>query len=173
MIDTKNRRTDLKKSIRVGSGTYGITHKDGKLFYNGCDRGLCVFSLDDDSTTHLVNATLSQYSDIAIWKDQLYFINADKSISCCDLQEVKWKLRLEAFLRSPCGITVDNYGRVYISGCGSNNVVVISPDGKKHRLLLSEKDCLNKPQSLCFDRKNNKLLVANQQNEAFIYDVSQ
>lgn len=51
MIDMKNRRTYLKKSISVGSPTYGITHKDGKLFYNGDGLGLCIVSVDDDSTT--------------------------------------------------------------------------------------------------------------------------
>ncbi|CAG2254219.1 unnamed protein product [Mytilus edulis] len=171
IIDMKTRK--IEKSISVGSQIYGVAHKEGKLYYSGYNRGLCVVSLDDDSITQLVNVTLSVYSSIAIWSDNLYFINMDNSLSCCDLQGgVKWKLELKAFLKEPRGITVDNYGRVYVSGYGSNNVVVISPDGNKHRLLLSEKDGLKKPQSLCFDRKNNKLLVANQQNDAFLYDVS-
>ncbi|XP_063397744.1 uncharacterized protein LOC134682071 [Mytilus trossulus] len=171
IIDMKTRKTE--KSIKVGSWIFGIVHRDVKLFFNGCSSGLCVLNLDDDSVTHLVNTTLSKYSSIEIWSDQLYYINDDDSVTCCDLQgKLKWKSEIAAFLRGARGITVDNNGRVYVSGYLSYNVVVISPDGNKHRILLSEKDGLKQPQALFFDRKNNKLLIANQTNKAFLYDVS-
>ncbi|XP_071153889.1 E3 ubiquitin-protein ligase TRIM71-like [Mytilus edulis] len=171
IIDIKNRKTE--KSINVGSHNYGIVHKDGKLFYNGYTHGLCVVKLEDNSVTKLVNVPLSPLSSIAIWLDNLYFITKDRSLTCCDLQGgIKRKFKLEAYLKEPRGITVDNYGRVYVSGFESNNIGVISPDGNTHRVLLSEKDGLKNPKSMCFDRKNNKLLVANIQNVAFLYEVS-
>ncbi|XP_052075684.1 uncharacterized protein LOC127713096 [Mytilus californianus] len=170
IIDMKNRKTE--KSIKVGSWIYGIVHKDGKLFYNGFEGGLCVVSLDDDSVTQLVNVNLPSNRSIAIWSDHLYYITND-SLTCCDLQgKFKWKTDPAAFLNSVLGITVDNHGRVYVSGRHSNNVVVISPDGNKHRVLLSEIDSLKQPKAVFFDRKNNKLLISNQENEAFLYDVS-
>ncbi|CAG2257440.1 unnamed protein product [Mytilus edulis] len=146
IIDMKNRKTE--KSINVGSSIYGIVHKDGKLFYNGCTSGLCVVSLDDDSITQLVNDTLSRHSSIIIWSDQLYYIN-DDSVTCCDLSGTfKWRLELASFLKRARGITVDNHGRVYVSGFHSHNVVVISPDGNKHKVLLSQKDNIFWPQTL-------------------------
>jgi DNA-binding beta-propeller fold protein YncE len=45
----------------------------------------------------------------------------------------------------PRGISVDNDGNVYVVGNRSNNVVVISPDGQRHRKLLSFKDGLSYP----------------------------
>ncbi|XP_071178713.1 E3 ubiquitin-protein ligase TRIM71-like [Mytilus edulis] len=173
IINMKNRKTE--KSIDVGSEIYGIVHKDGQLFYNGYDEGLCVVSLDGSVKfiKRLINVTLKQNSSIAICSNQLYFIGEDDSISCCDLQgDVKWKLEQKTFLSNVRGITVDNYGHVYVSGFWSHNVVVISPDGNKHRLLLSEKDGLQSPQSLFFDPINNKLLITNQQTNAFVYYVS-
>ncbi|CAC5416473.1 unnamed protein product [Mytilus coruscus] len=168
----KSRKTE--KSIDVRSENYGIVHKDGKLFYNGYHGGLCVLSLDDDSITQLVNTTLSQYSSIAIWSDNLYFINKDNSVTCCDLKgAVKWKLEQKTFLTNARGITVmDDEGRVYVSSYVSNNIVVISPDGNKHRVMLSVNDGLIGPQTLFFDRKKSKLLIANQYDDAFLYDVS-
>ncbi|CAG2235311.1 unnamed protein product [Mytilus edulis] len=152
IIDMKNRKTE--KSIKVGSWIYGIVHKDGKLFYNGCTSGLCVVSLDDDSITNLVNVALSQVSGIAIWSCHLYYINIDNSVTCCDLQgKLKWEINLASILRRARGITIDNYGRVYVAGYYSHNVVVLSPDGDKHRVLLSKKDGLKRPQSIFFDRK--------------------
>ncbi|CAC5416469.1 unnamed protein product [Mytilus coruscus] len=171
IIDMKNRKTE--KSINVGSQNYGIAHKDGKLFYNGYHGGLNVVSLDDNSITQLVNGPLSEYSSIAMWLDNLYFINKDNSVTCCDLQgTLKWKLELKGFIECARGITVDNYGRVYVSGYSSRNVILISPDGTKHRLLLSKTDGLHFPQSVCFDRTNNQLLIANHRKDAFLYDVS-
>ncbi|XP_052073618.1 uncharacterized protein LOC127711565 [Mytilus californianus] len=171
IIDMKSRKTE--KLIDVGSENYGIVHKDGKLYCNGHKGGLRVVSLDEDSIIQLVNATLSRYSSIAIWSDKLYVIGNDDSVICCDLQgAVKWRLELNTFLKSARGITVNNCGYVYVAGFFSNNVVVISPDGNKHRVLLSEKDGLDHPQALCYNQKHNILLVANERKNAFIYDVS-
>ncbi|XP_076108458.1 uncharacterized protein LOC143076524 [Mytilus galloprovincialis] len=170
IINVINRKTE--KTVDVGTQIYGIVHKDEKLFYNGESHGLHVVNLDDGSDTQLVNVYLTRYSSIALWSDKLYVIGNDDSVTCCDLQgTVKWKVELYTNLKGARGITVDNYGRVYVSGYESNNVVVISTDGSKHRVLLSGKDGLKKPQSLCFNRKNNNLLIANQENDAFIYDI--
>ncbi|CAC5389027.1 unnamed protein product [Mytilus coruscus] len=141
IIDMKNRKTE--KLINFGSWIYGVAHKDGKLVYNGYNRGICVVSLDNVFITQLVNATLSKYSSIVIWLDQLYYINND-SVTCCDLQRtLKWKLERKPFLRGARGITLDNHGRVYVSGFESHNVVVISADGKNTECCCQRKMVLN------------------------------
>lgn len=83
-----------------------------------------------------------------------------------------WKLEVAPFCSCAPGITVDNYGFVYVAGFDSNNVVLISPDGIKHRVLLSERDSIKRTQTLFFDRKCNKLLISNETKLAFLYDVS-
>ena len=70
------------------------------------------------------------------------------------------------------GISVDNDGNVYVAGFDSINVVVISPDGQRHRQLLSNKDGLVNPMVLDYDRSTDRLLVVNQSDIAFLYDVS-
>ncbi|XP_052073611.1 uncharacterized protein LOC127711560 [Mytilus californianus] len=171
IIDMKNIKNE--KSILIGSQIYGIVHKDGKLFYNGGNCGLCVVNLEDGSVTQLVCVPLSEYSSIAMLSSHIYFIGKDNSVSCCDLQgTLQWKLELKGFIESARGITVDNYGRVYVSGYSTCNVIVISPDGTKHRLLLSKTDGLHLPQSVYFDRTNNHLLIANRRKDAFLFDIS-
>jgi DNA-binding beta-propeller fold protein YncE len=64
-------------------------------------------------------------------------------------------------LQHPCGISVDNDGNVFVVGYSSNNVVVISSDGQRHRQLLSNKDGLVNPTVLDYDRSTNNLLVEN------------
>jgi DNA-binding beta-propeller fold protein YncE len=75
-------------------------------------------------------------------------------------------------LLSPHGITVDNDGNVYTVGFYSNNVVVFSPDGQRHRLLLSSKDGLIYPRVLDYDRSTNRLLVVNESKSGFLFDVT-
>ncbi|XP_063396736.1 uncharacterized protein LOC134681178 [Mytilus trossulus] len=171
IINLINKKNEQR--IDVETNSFGIVHKDGKLFYNGGRFGLRVVNLDNDSNTRLVNVSFSEDASVAIWSDNLYFINKDDSVTCCDLQgTLKWKLELAAVLKTARGITVDACGHVYVSGYTTSNVVVISPDGNIHKLLLSEKDGLKCPQALCFNRKNNQLLIADNQNDAFLYDVS-
>jgi sugar lactone lactonase YvrE len=67
-------------------------------------------------------------------------------------------------------LSVDNDGNVYV--VGSNNVVVISPDGQRHRQLLSSKDGLKKPRVLEYDISTNRLLVVNNNTTAFLFDVT-
>jgi hypothetical protein len=61
---------------------------------------------------------------------------------------------------------------VYIVGCDSNNVVVISPDGQRHRQLLCSTDGLVNPRVLDYDRSTNRLLVVYSKNPALLFDVT-
>jgi DNA-binding beta-propeller fold protein YncE len=55
-------------------------------------------------------------------------------VTCCDLHgTTQWEFKDERILMGPVGISVDNDGNVYAAGFKSNNVVVISPDGQRHR----------------------------------------
>jgi phage antirepressor YoqD-like protein len=54
----------------------------------------------------------------------------------------------------------------------SINVVVISPDGKRHKQLLSSEDGLVEPQVLHYDRSTNRLLVVSISDTALLFDVT-
>jgi hypothetical protein len=64
-------------------------------------------------------------------------------------------------------ISVDNDGNVYVVGRMSNNVVVISPDGQRHRHILSPKDGLVSPTVLDYDKSTNRLLAVNEERTVF------
>jgi phage baseplate assembly protein gpV len=61
---------------------------------------------------------------------------------------------------------------VYVVNYSFSNIVVISPDGKRHRQLLSFKDGLINPRVLDYDRSTNRLLVVNNSGAAFLFDVT-
>ena len=92
---------------------------------------------------------------------------------CCDLHgRIQWEFKHERVLKSPCGITVDNDGNVNVVGYDSKNVVVISPDGQRHRQLLSSNDGLINPRVLDYDKYTNRLLVVNENRTAYLFDVT-
>ena len=94
-------------------------------------------------------------------------------MTCCDLHgTTQWEFKDERILMGPVGISVDNDGNVYAAGFKSNNVVVISPDGQRHRQLLSSKDGLRNPRVLDYDKSTNMLLVVNERKSGFLFDVT-
>ena len=94
-------------------------------------------------------------------------------MTCCDLHgTTQWEFKDDRVLQGPAGISVDNDGNVYTVGLNSTNVVVISPDGQRHRQLLSSKDGLSYPRVLDYDRSTNSVLVVNTSSSAFLFDVT-
>jgi hypothetical protein len=49
--------------------------------------------------------------------------------------------------------------------------VVISPDGQRHRQVLSAGDGLVNPRVLDYDKATNILLVVNESESAFLFEV--
>jgi DNA-binding beta-propeller fold protein YncE len=94
-------------------------------------------------------------------------------VTCCDLHGTKqWEFKDKRVLEDPRGISVDNNGNVYVVGCISNNAVVFSPDGQRHRQMLSSEDGLVSPRVLDYDKSTNVLLVVNESESAFLFEVT-
>jgi DNA-binding beta-propeller fold protein YncE len=111
---------------------------------------------------------------VATLGDKLYYTNYNiHTVTCCDLQgTTQWEFKDERVLKCPLGISVNNDGNVYVAGHESINVVVISPDGQRHRQLLCSTDGLILPRVLDYEKSTNKLLVVNGGDIAFLFDVS-
>jgi outer membrane protein assembly factor BamB len=62
-----------------------------------------------------------------------------------------WTFKDENVLRVPRGIALDKNKNVYVTGRETQNVVVLSPDGKTCRQILAKSDGLNEPISLCIN----------------------
>ena len=70
----------------------------------------------------------------------------ESSICCFTLTGQKiWDFKDESVLRKPRGIALDKNRNIYAAGTETNNVVVLSPDGKNCIQILTKSDGLNKP----------------------------
>ncbi|CAG2191501.1 unnamed protein product [Mytilus edulis] len=92
-----------------------------------------------------------------------FYTNKDNHpVICYDIHgNLKWEFNDAQNLRYPQGISVDSNGNVYVVSKDTNSVVIITPNGKHCRTILSFCDGLSNPCALHFEPTSNKLLVAN------------
>ena len=62
-------------------------------------------------------------------------------------------------LKWPRGLYCDGGDYFLVCGKGSNNVQVISAEGKKHCNLVSSRDGLNEPYSISYRERDDTLIV--------------
>jgi DNA-binding beta-propeller fold protein YncE len=144
------------------------------IYYSTEGKGLKMLNISDKSVSDIINSDMSGVYYVATSGDKLYYTNSSThTVTCCDLHgPTQWKFKDKHVLRYPRGISIDNDGNVYVVGRDSDNVVVISPDGQRHRQLLSSKDGLVEPSALDYDNSNNMLLVVNASESAFLFYVT-
>ena len=112
-------------------------------------------------------------SYLATCGDKIYQTNRDTStVTCYTIKGEKlWVYKDVSVLKDPRGVTVDNNYNVYVTSYSSNQVVVLEPDGRQGRQLISSEDGLNSPTGLYFEKSKNYLLVTNYRGPAFLYHM--
>jgi len=173
-------------TISMDTDIYGMVVRGRTIYYCTGNNELKILNLSDKSVSH-IPVISSSMSFISFFKslhssvyyvstsgDKLYYTNCSiHTVTCCDVHgTTQWKFRDQRVLQHPYGISVDNDGNVYVIGSNSSNVVVISPDGQRHRQLLSSNDGLLYPTVLDYDKSTNRLLVVNRSGTAFLFDVT-
>ncbi|CAG2194883.1 unnamed protein product [Mytilus edulis] len=172
IIDLK--RKQIKKTISLDSFSWGIVLRDNHLIYSGSNKGIRMINLYDESISDIVRDKMPCECYVATFRDNIYHTNqSSHTVTCYNLRgEIQWKFKNNSVLNHPYGIDVDSDGNVYVVGLSSNNVVLISPDGQRHREVLTRSDGLFNPLSLYFSQANNQLLVANvNNNKAHLFNI--
>ncbi|XP_052065914.1 uncharacterized protein LOC127705624 [Mytilus californianus] len=169
------RRKQIKKTISLDSSIDGIALKNNTLIYSSRDIGIRMINLYDESISDLVRDAMPSECYTSTFRDNIYYTkNVTNTVICYNLQgKVQWTFHNESVLRNPRGIDVDNDGNVYVAGYRSNNVVVISPDGQRHREVCTARDGLIDPFTLHYSGPTNQLLVANfNKNKSFLFNCT-
>ena len=169
-IDTKT----IVRRIKTSEQCYGITYHNGVLLWCEVERGIHMMKLSDDRITTLVKqSNLQNHTYITTCREKIYQANRyTKTVTCYTIKGDKlWEYKDMSVLTNPWGVTVDNNGNVYVTSCDSNSVVVIEPDGRQGRQILSSDDGLKMPTGIYFDTSKNCLLVTNYHGLSFQYHV--
>jgi hypothetical protein len=172
IIDIESQ--EIITTISMNTYIFGTAVRGRTIYFCTGNAGLKMLNISDKSLSEIINSCVSYIFCMAISGDQLYYTNcASHTVTCCDLHgTTQWEFNDEHVLVDPRGITVDNNGNVYVVGCSSNNVMVFSPVGQRHRQVLSSGDGLVQPRALEYDKSTNKLLVVNESESAFLFEVT-
>jgi DNA-binding beta-propeller fold protein YncE len=169
-IDTKKR----KRLLDTSQICYGITYHNGVLLWCEEKSGTQMMKLSDDRITTLVKqSNVSPYSYITTCREKIYQTDRNtNTVTCYTIKGDKlWEYKDESVLKDPRGVTVDNGGNAYVTSWSPNSVVVIEPDGRQGRQMLSSDNGFKEPRGIYFDKSKNCLLVTNYHGPSFLYHV--
>ena len=172
IIDIERR--EVMSTISMDTLIFGMAIRGRTIYYCTLDKGIMMLNLSDKSVSDIINSNMTGVYYVATSGEKLYYSNCNShTVTCCDLHgTTQWEFKDERVMQCPLGIAVDNDGNVYVVGYNSNNVVVFSPDGQRHRQLLSDMDGILNPAVLDYDKSTNKLLVVNSSINAFLFDIT-
>lgn len=174
IVDLTKRK--VVKFIDLHECIHGIAYDGKSLICCVLGHDFHVISCTDYSVTTIPHTytTLSWHSYVSTHADKIFSTNPEKqTVNCCLYSgENVWEFQVGRFLDRPQGITVDDNGNIFVVGMDSCSAVVISLDGKQCKQILTKADGLDRPTTICFDKERKQLIVTNQKQFAYIFNIS-
>jgi hypothetical protein len=163
-------------TIDIGHECYGTDFNMNRLAIRVFPKNTLSYILCLDPKGKLidrVNIPGWKSSNISLRDDTITCTNwLANTIYCYTLTgQQMWAFKDEHVLRKPVGIALDKHRNVYVAGKETNNVVVLSPDGKNCRQILTKSDGLKGPCSLRINISRSELLVCNDRGPAFLFSL--
>ncbi|XP_063411413.1 uncharacterized protein LOC134694339 [Mytilus trossulus] len=171
-IDMNSTKTS--QVFQLGDWCFGISYSNDSFICCTYNNGIKIYDRSNSNVRLLPNSPkTAAHTYVASNANHIFHTNwHDDSVVCYDFSgQVQWRYVDSTLLRKPYGITLDTNSNIYVAGSDSNNVVVISPDGKQAKELIGASDGLADPRALFFHKTKQLLLVANYKNGASVYDV--
>ncbi|CAG2197231.1 unnamed protein product [Mytilus edulis] len=168
-----NLTNSKMREILVDGDTNGISFHNGTVYCCSVPKGIIRMNIEDESNNafDLLPFRCGSYSYIAFHNDHLYYTKTETSIECCDTKgNVLWSFEDTNILKQPRGIVVDKNENIFVVGGRSENVVVISADGKSCREVIKYSG-LSSPRAIAYDRQYNRLLICNNRSKVFVYNI--
>ncbi|VDI35286.1 Hypothetical predicted protein [Mytilus galloprovincialis] len=164
---------EVKKIIETNDVIHVISYQNGLIYAVVDDQNIDVMNMTGKLIRSFKCPSKSIVQCLSTDSDIMFFTDPSTgTLFCCDLYgSVKWKCTDDT-MNWPTKVITDGNGNVFVSCNESNNVVVVSSDGKHHKELLSKKDGLKNPTAIYYEKLNNCLLVCNEDyRDALLFDV--
>lgn len=162
----------VQNTIPIGS-CYGLDYYRGNLICCVLGKGILSVDLSNGNYTTLTqDLSLFGWCYCTVNSDKIYLSRSNhNTVTCYSLRGDKlWDYKDDSVFKFPVGIAVDNSSNLYIASYDKNCVEVLPSDRKRRRTLLNEKDGIEKPWTLHFDKSKNQLIVANIQGPVFLFE---
>lgn len=159
--------------IELPGYPFGITSNGISLICCVQDKEIHVISCTDYRITTIPNTVLTESSYVSTYVKKIFYTSPkENKIYCCLFDGTPVWNFTDNILRTPCGISSDSRGNIFVAGCISGNVIVISSDGKQCKQILNEENGPYDPCAVFVDKQRNQLLVTESSTIAFLFDIS-
>ncbi|VDI03042.1 Hypothetical predicted protein [Mytilus galloprovincialis] len=152
-------KNEIIKTIKLSHFCKGLA-SDGQMFVISSSEKSTVVNLRNKSHTILEGV---RANCVALFQGNIYgSLHKAKQVNCyTSTGEPLWTFQNQDIV-SPRELALDNNGFVYIASSGNNSIVVISPDGKTCKTILSEADGINQPHAIDINRETGMMIVSSQ-----------
>ncbi|XP_071161847.1 E3 ubiquitin-protein ligase TRIM71-like [Mytilus edulis] len=163
------------QTIQLSHNCIGVASDGKTLFISGSDSKGTTVNLNDMS--HTILRGMGAVFHISILQGNIYGNNFYESKVCCYkiTGESLWTYQHQD-IATPRGLALDKNGCVYIASRGNNSIVVVSPDGKTSKTILSEADGIKRPWAIDINRETGIMIVSSIISDdiyetAFVYKI--
>ncbi|XP_063418628.1 uncharacterized protein LOC134701410 [Mytilus trossulus] len=154
LVDIEKNK--IIQTIQLSHYCDGVA-SDGKLLVINSVEKITIVNLNDESQTILegVGAT-----HISLFGGNIYANIFKENKVCCykSTGQLLWTFQHQDIAR-PRGLALDKHGFVYIASRKNNSIVVVTPDGKTCKTILSEADGINFPVYIDIHRETGLMIV--------------
>ncbi|XP_071165938.1 uncharacterized protein [Mytilus edulis] len=172
-------RSKIIQSIKLTHNCFGVASDGKNLVIRNVGSQCTTVNLSDMSQT-IIEGMGAMYC-ISLFQGNIYGTNDSANKLCCYkvTGELLWTFQHQDIAR-PLGLTLDKNGFVYIASAGNNSIVVVSPDGKICKTILSDADGIKDPYAIDINRETGFMIVSSlisgEKNETsyetcFVYKV--
>ncbi|CAC5393967.1 unnamed protein product [Mytilus coruscus] len=171
-------KSKIIQTVKVSHDCYGVASDGKTLVISNGDSQCTTVNLNDKS--HTILEGLGGVGRISLFQGNIYSINSGKYNVCCYkiTGESLWTFQ-HGDIASPVGLTLDKNGFVYIASLGNNSIVVVSPDGRTCKTILSEADGIIHPWTIDINRETGIMIVSSEISDnnndkyktAFVYKI--
>ncbi|XP_063425453.1 uncharacterized protein LOC134709211 [Mytilus trossulus] len=157
LVDIEKNK--IVQTIQLSHYCDGVA-SDGKLLVINSVEKITIVNLNDESQTILegIGAT-----HISLFGGSIYANIFKKNKVCCykSTGQLLWRFQHQDIAR-PRGLALDKHGFVYIASRKNNSIVVVTPDGKTCKTILSEADGINFPVYIDIHRETGMMIVSSE-----------
>ena len=162
LINTTNNTKD--KKVQIGEESNGVTAVKNKIYLGGNNK---VIILDINGSRVKEVQTDDGYSCGLFYNernDQMLVRQSGRV--CCISLDGTVIYRYD--ISGDDVLAVDRQGHAYISGLQSNNIERLSPDGTFRDIVLSERDGIDRPRCITFNKDFTKLFATCSSGESVL-----
>lgn len=163
----------VQNVIKTSGDSFWVSYEN-KLLYATIDKNrIDVITLEGELIRSF-HSPVSPIWYIAAATNSLFLTDhLHDTLYCCNLYgSVIWKFTNEKMKR-PYSVTSDGKGNAYVACALSNNVVVVSSDGKYQKEIeIQKEDGLQDPTGVHYDKAGNNLWVFNRSSgKVLVYEI--